>query len=137
MNKCSSAVITFFSAYGFTFGVSSNGLKFFTRSLGTGSSGTEPTGWQKKAIEYLGPEFVSPGTPPLPPSVGKTTRWTVLLNSPFDQYDRRSPMLIKMGGLGSFSVPGGQTGTGAQVLPFLRISRPAWPLRRKRRVMEP
>ena len=58
-------------------------------------------------------------------------------------------MLTKMGGLGSDSVPGGKTGTGvhgALLLVFLwlgiwedggMISRPGWPGRWKRRVMEP
>lgn len=59
-------------------------------------------------------------------------------------------MLTRIGGLGSDSVPGGKTGTGVQgalLLVFLgwpgireeggMISRPGWPGRWKRRVMEP
>lgn len=46
-------------------------------------------------------------------------------------------MLMRIGGLGSFSVPDGETGTGAQVLSLFKISRPAWPFRRKRSVTEP
>jgi len=57
-------------------------------------------------------------------------------------------MLTRMGGEGSDSVPAGKTGTGVQgaVLPKSRlavradggiISRPGWPGRWKRRVIEP
>lgn len=46
-------------------------------------------------------------------------------------------MLTKIGGEGSFSVPGGQTGTGAQLFLGVRISSPAWPLRRNKSVTEP
>lgn len=46
-------------------------------------------------------------------------------------------MLTRMGGEGSDSVPAGRTGTGAQAFSRVRISRPAWPARRKSRVMEP
>lgn len=136
MNKCSSAVITFFSAYGFALGVPFVGSKFFTRSLGTGSSVTVPTGWQKNAIEYLGSVLDSPSIPFVPP-LGKITLWTVLRKSPLVQYDSRSPMLTRIGGLGSPSVPGGLTGTGAQLPSFVTISRPAWPRSLKRSVIEP
>ncbi|UKZ70546.1 uncharacterized protein TrAtP1_011526 [Trichoderma atroviride] len=54
--------MTFLSAYGFWLGLLSSGTKFLTLSLGTGSKGIVPLGWQKKAIEYRGAELVSPCT---------------------------------------------------------------------------
>lgn len=46
-------------------------------------------------------------------------------------------MLTRMGGLGSASVPGGDTGTGAHDPSRRLTSSPAWPRSRKRRVMLP
>lgn len=79
-------------------------------------------------------------SPPPFPWLGKTTLWTVLLKRLFVQWLRRSPILTKIGGEGSFSVPGGNTGTGVQAAVLLKfrspfisradggmISRPGWP----------
>lgn len=63
--------------------------------------------------------------PPLLVSCGKITRCTVDFSKPFVQYERRSPILIKIGGRGSISVPDGVMGTGDQVEVGVKISRPA------------
>lgn len=65
-----------------------------TRSLGTGSRLVVPTGWQKKAMLYLGSSPLSPSPFPVVPVVvvapaddggGNTTRCTVLRRRPLVQ----------------------------------------------------
>jgi len=61
----------------------------------------------------------------------------VLFNRPLVQNCIRSPILTKIGGNGSHSVPGGQIGTLDQDMREVRISRPGWEGRWKRRVSDP
>lgn len=122
--RCSAAVITFFcDCRSFFF------PKFIIlmRSLGIGMRSVSSNGWQKYAILYLASLRL----------LGITTLCTVLFSKPSVQWLSKSPILTRMGGNSSFSVPFGNTGTGDHVPSAFSISRPLWNGRWNRRVREP
>lgn len=122
--RCSAAVMTFFSDCKSLFF-----SKFIVlmRSLGIVTKSMSSKGWQKYAILYLASLRL----------LGITTLCTVLFSRPSVQWLSKSPMLTRMGGNSSFSVPFGNTGTGDHVPFDVSISRPLCNGRWKRRVREP